>query len=179
MYERMVPPMSKADYLRWAQLRIDALNHALKGIPPERSRYHICWGSWNGPHAFDVPLKDIIDLLLQVKAGHYSFEAANPRHEHEWRVWETVKLRPGQILIPGVISHATNIVEHPELVAERIVRLAKIVGRENVMGGTDCGFAQSPFAQRVHPTIMWAKLKSLAEGARLATQELWGKRAAA
>ena len=179
MHERMVPPMSNAAYKRWAQLRIDALNHALKGIPEERSRYHICWGSWNGPHAFDVPLKDIIDLLLQVRVGHYSFEAANPRHAHEWRVWETVKLRPGQVLIPGVISHATNIVEHPELVAERIVRLAKIVGRENVMGGTDCGFAQSPFARRVHPTIMWAKLKSLAEGARIATQTLWGRQAAA
>jgi len=179
MHERMVPPMSNADYKHWAQLRIDALNHALKGIPEERSRYHICWGSWNGPHAFDVPLKDIIDLLLQVRVGHYSFEAANPRHAHEWRVWETVKLRPRQVLIPGVISHATNIVEHPELVAERIVRLAKIVGRENVMGGTDCGFAQSPFARRVHPSIMWAKLKSLAEGARIATQTLWGKQAAA
>jgi 5-methyltetrahydropteroyltriglutamate--homocysteine methyltransferase len=179
MYERMVPPMTKEDYLRWAQLRVDALNHALAGIPEERSRYHICWGSWNGPHAFDVPLKDIIDLLLQVRVVHYSFEAANPRHAHEWRVWETVKLPPGKVLIPGVISHATNIVEHPELVAERIVRLAKIVGRENVMGGTDCGFAQSPFARRVHPSIMWAKLKALAEGARLATQTLWGKRAAA
>jgi 5-methyltetrahydropteroyltriglutamate--homocysteine methyltransferase len=179
MYERMVPPMSKSDYLRWAELRIAALNRALAGIPEERSRYHICWGSWNGPHAFDVPLKDIIDLLLQVRVGHYSFEAANPRHAHEWRVWETVKLRPGQVLIPGVISHATNIVEHPELVAERIVRLAKIVGRENVIGGTDCGFAQSPFARRVHPSIMWAKLKSLAEGARIATAALWGKQAAA
>jgi 5-methyltetrahydropteroyltriglutamate--homocysteine methyltransferase len=179
MHERMVPPMSNADYLRWAQLRVDALNHALKGIPEERSRYHICWGSWNGPHAFDVPLKDIIELVLQVRAGHYSFEAANPRHAHEWRVWEAVKLPPGKVLIPGVISHATNIVEHPELVAERIVRLAKIVGRENVMGGTDCGFAQSPFARRVHPTIMWAKLKSLAEGARIATRALWGKQAAA
>ena len=179
MHERMVPPMSNADYRRWAQLRVDALNQALRGIPEERSRYHICWGSWNGPHAFDVPLKDIIDLVLQVRVGHYSFEAANPRHAHEWRVWETVKLRPGQVLIPGVISHATNIVEHPELVAERIVRLAKIVGRENVMGGTDCGFAQSPFARRVHPSIMWAKLKSLAEGARIATATLWGKRAAA
>jgi 5-methyltetrahydropteroyltriglutamate--homocysteine methyltransferase len=179
MHERIVPPMSNADYLRWAQLRVDALNHALKGIPEERSRYHICWGSWNGPHAFDVPLKDIIDLLLQVRTGHYSFEAANPRHAHEWRVWETVKLPPGKVLIPGVISHATNIVEHPELVAERIVRLAKIVGRENVMGGTDCGFAQSPFARRVHPTIMWAKLKALAEGARIATRALWGKQAAA
>jgi 5-methyltetrahydropteroyltriglutamate--homocysteine methyltransferase len=179
MHERMVPPMSNAEYRRWAQLRIDALNHALRGIPQERSRYHICWGSWNGPHAFDVPLKDIIDLMLQVRVGHYSFEAANPRHAHEWRVWQSVKLAPGKILIPGVISHATNIVEHPELVAERIVRLAKIVGRENVMGGTDCGFAQSPFARRVHPTIMWAKLKTLVEGARIATQALWGKRAAA
>jgi 5-methyltetrahydropteroyltriglutamate--homocysteine methyltransferase len=179
MHERMVPPMSNADYRRWAQLRVDALNHALRGIPEERSRYHICWGSWNGPHAFDVPLKDIVDLILQVRVGHYSFEAANPRHAHEWRVWETVKLRPGQVLIPGVISHATNIVEHPELVAERIVRLAKIVGRENVMGGTDCGFAQSPFARRVHPSIMWSKLASLAEGARIATQTLWGKKAAA
>ena len=179
MYERMVPPMSKAAYHRWAELRIDALNRALTGIPEERSRYHICWGSWNGPHAFDVPLKEIIDLVLKVRVGHYSFEAANPRHAHEWHVWETVKLRPGQVLIPGVISHATNIVEHPELVAERIVRLANIVGRENVMGGTDCGFAQSPFARRVHPSIMWAKLKSLVEGARIATQTLWGKRAAA
>jgi 5-methyltetrahydropteroyltriglutamate--homocysteine methyltransferase len=179
MHERMVPPMSNADYRRWAQLRVDALNQALRGIPEERSRYHICWGSWNGPHAFDVPLKDIIDLVLQVRVGAYSFEAANPRHAHEWRVWETVKLRPGQVLIPGVISHATNIVEHPELVAERIVRLAKIVGRENVMGGTDCGFAQSPFARRVHPSIMWAKLKSLTEGARIATATLWGKQAAA
>jgi 5-methyltetrahydropteroyltriglutamate--homocysteine methyltransferase len=179
MYERMVPPMSKADYRRWAQKRVDALNHALKGIPEDRSRYHICWGSWNGPHVFDVPLKDIIDLVLKVRVGHYSFEAANPRHAHEWRVWETVKLAPGKILIPGVISHATNVVEHPELVAERIVRLAKIVGRENVIGGTDCGFAQSPFARRVHPSIMWAKLKSLAEGARIATEQLWGRRSAA
>ena len=179
MYERMVPPMSKEDYLRWAQLRVDALNHALRGIPEERSRYHICWGSWNGPHVYDVPLKDIIGLLLQVRTGHYSFEAANPRHEHEWRVWETVKLPPGKVLIPGVISHATNVVEHPELVAQRIVRLAKIVGRENVIGGTDCGFAQSPFARRVHPSIMWAKLKALVEGAQIATQELWGRRAAA
>ena len=179
MHERMVPPMSEKQYRDWAQIRIDALNHALRGIPEERSRYHICWGSWNGPHAFDVPLKDIIDLVLKVRVGHYSFEAANPRHAHEWHVWETVKLRPGQILIPGVISHATNIVEHPELVAERIVRLAKIVGRENVMGGTDCGFAQSPFARRVHPSIMWAKLASLVEGARIATQTLWGRRSAA
>jgi 5-methyltetrahydropteroyltriglutamate--homocysteine methyltransferase len=177
MHERMVPPMSEAQYRAWAQMRIDALNHALRGIPPERSRYHICWGSWNGPHAFDVPMKDIVDLLLQVNVGHYSFEAANPRHEHEWTVWQSVKLPPGKVLIPGVISHATNIVEHPELVAQRLVRLANIVGREHVMGGTDCGFAQSPFAQRVHPSIMWAKLRSLAEGARIATAQLWKKAA--
>jgi 5-methyltetrahydropteroyltriglutamate--homocysteine methyltransferase len=179
MHERMVPPMSNADYRRWAQLRVDALNHALRGIPEERSRYHICWGSWNGPHAFDVPLREIVDLVLSVRVGHYSFEAANPRHAHEWRLWETVKLPPGKVLIPGVISHATNIVEHPELVAERIVRLANVVGRENVMAGTDCGFAQSPFERRVHPSIMWAKLKALVEGARIATATLWGKRAAA
>src|SRR6185295_5952459 len=179
MHEKMVPPMTHAQYRAWAQMRIDALNHALKGIPPERSRYHICWGSWNGPHAFDVPMKDIVDLMLQVNVGAYQFEAANPRHEHEWVVWRSVKLPPGKVLIPGVISHATNIVEHPELVAQRIVRRAEIVGKENVMGGTDCGFAQSPFAQRVHPSIMWAKLESLAEGARIATRELWGRRSAA
>ena len=179
MHEKMVPPMTEGQYRAWAEPRIDALNRALRGIPTERSRYHICWGSWNGPHAFDVPLKEIVDLLLQVNVGHYSFEAANPRHEHEWTVWQSVKLPPGKILIPGVISHATNIVEHPDLLAQRIVRLAKIVGRENVMGGTDCGFAQSPFAQRVHPTIMWAKLGSLVEGAKIATRKLWGRRSAA
>ena len=173
MHEKMVPPMSEAQYRAWAQLRVDALNHALRGIPEERSRYHICWGSWNGPHAFDVPLKNIVDLLLQVKVGAYSVEQANPRHEHEWTVWKDVKL------IPGVISHATNIVEHPELVAQRLVRLANLVGRDNVIAGTDCGFAQSPFAKRVHESIMWAKLRSLSEGARLASAELWGKRSAA
>ncbi len=179
MHEKMVPPMSEAAYRAWAQLRIDALNRALEGIPRERSRYHICWGSWNGPHAFDVPMRDIVDLMLQVNVGAYQFEAANPRHEHEWVIWQSVKLPAGKVLIPGLISHATNIVEHPDLVAQRIVRLAKLVGRENVMAGTDCGFAQSPFAQRVHPTIMWAKLKSLAQGARRASEELWGRRSAA
>lgn len=178
MYEKMVPPMSGAQYRHWAQMRVDALNHALRGIPEDRSRYHICWGSWNGPHAFDVPMKDIVDLLLQVKVGYYSYEAANPRHEHEWIVWQAAKLPPGKVLIPGCISHATNIVEHPELVAQRLTRLAKTVGREAVMAGTDCGFAQSPFAKRVHESIMWAKLRSLAEGAQLATQELWGRKAA-
>ena len=172
MHEKLVPPMTLAQYRRWAMLRIEALNHALEGIPQERSRYHICWGSWNGPHVYDVEMKHIVDLLLRVKVGHYSFEAANPRHEHEWRVWEKVKLPKGKMLIPGCISHATNIVEHPALVAERLVRLAKLVGRDRVMAGTDCGFAQSPFTRRVHPTIMWAKLRALAEGARLATREL-------
>jgi 5-methyltetrahydropteroyltriglutamate--homocysteine methyltransferase len=172
MHERLVPPMTLAQYRKWAGMRIDALNHALRGIPEDRSRYHICWGSWNGPHVFDVPLKDIIDLVLKVNVGHYSFEAANPRHEHEWTVWREVKLPAGRKLIPGVISHATNIVEHPELVSERIQRFAGIVGPAAVLGGTDCGFAQSPFARRVHPTIMWAKLKALAEGCRLAGKAL-------
>jgi 5-methyltetrahydropteroyltriglutamate--homocysteine methyltransferase len=179
MYEKMVPPMSLGEYRKWAQLRIDLLNHALRGIPEEKSRYHLCWGSWNGPHAFDVPMKDIVDLMLQVKCGGYQYEAANPRHEHEWAVWESVKLPEGKTLIPGCVSHATNIVEHPELVAQRLTRLAKLVGRENVMAGTDCGFAQSPFAKRVHESIMWAKLRSLAEGARIASAELWGRRSAA
>ena len=178
MYEKMVPPMSLGDYRKWAQLRIDALNHALRGIPEEKSRYHLCWGSWNGPHAFDVPMKDIVDMMLQVKCGGYQYEAANPRHEHEWVVWEQVKLPAGKTLIPGCVSHATNIVEHPELVAQRLTRLAKLVGRENVMAGTDCGFAQSPFAKRVHESIMWAKLRSLAEGARIASEQLWGRKAA-
>jgi 5-methyltetrahydropteroyltriglutamate--homocysteine methyltransferase len=178
-YEKMVPPMSLGEYRKWAELRIDALNHALRGIPEEKSRYHLCWGSWNGPHAFDVPMKDIVDLMLKVKVGGYQYEAANPRHEHEWAVWESVKLPEGKTLIPGCVSHATNIVEHPELVAQRLVRLAKLVGRENVMAGTDCGFPQSPFAKRVHESIMWAKLRSLAEGARIASASLWGRRSAA
>jgi 5-methyltetrahydropteroyltriglutamate--homocysteine methyltransferase len=178
-YEVMVPPKTPKDYRKWAALRIDALNHALRGLPEECTRYHVCWGSWNGPHAFDVELKNIVDLILKVRVGGYLLEMANPRHEHEWRVWERVKLPKGRMLIPGVISHATNVVEHPELVAERLVRLAKLVGRDNLMAGTDCGFAQGPFVQRVHPSIMWAKLKTLVEGARLASKHLWARRAAA
>ena len=172
-YDRMVPPASLADYRRWLGRQVEALNYALHGLPEDKVRYHVCWGSWPGPHASDVPFKDIVDLVLQVRAGAYVIECANPRHEHEWRVWESVKLPPGKVLIPGVISHATNVVEHPELVAERITRLARLVGRENVIAGTDCGFAQGPFYRRVHPTIMWAKLEALAEGARLATRALW------
>jgi len=172
-YDRMVPPASFADYRRWLERQVDAINRATDGIPTERIRYHVCWGSWPGPHTSDVPLKDIVDLVLRVRAGAYLIEAANPRHEHEWRVWERAKLPSGAVLVPGVISHATNVVEHPELVAERIVRFARLIGRENVMAGTDCGFAQGPFHRRVHPSIMWAKLETLAEGARLATRELW------
>ena len=172
-YDRMVPPASFADYRKWLWHQIEVLNHALEGIPAERIRYHVCWGSWPGPHTTDVPLKDIVDILMTANIGAFLIEGANPRHEHEWEVWENVKLPEGKILIPGVISHATNIVEHPELVAQRIVRYAKFLGRENVIAGTDCGFAQGPFHRRVHPSVMWAKLESLAEGARLATKHLW------
>jgi 5-methyltetrahydropteroyltriglutamate--homocysteine methyltransferase len=172
-YDRMVPPASFADYKTWLSQQIDILNHAIEGLPQDRIRYHVCWGSWPGPHVSDVPLKDIVDVLLRAKVGAFVIEGANPRHEHEWQVWKTAKLGAGQMLIPGVISHATNVVEHPELVAERIVRLAKVVGRENVIAGTDCGFAQGPFYRRVHPSIMWAKLEALSAGARLASKELW------
>jgi 5-methyltetrahydropteroyltriglutamate--homocysteine methyltransferase len=161
-------------YRRWAELRIRALNHALRGIPEDRIRYHLCWGSWPGPHVTDIPLEHIVDLVLQVNAGAYSFEAGNARHAHEWKVWRDTELPDGKLLIPGVISHSTPVVEHPELVAERIVRYAQLVGSENVIGGSDCGFAQSQGLSRVPPSIMWAKLRSLVEGAQLATQELMG-----
>jgi 5-methyltetrahydropteroyltriglutamate--homocysteine methyltransferase len=173
-FDRMVPPASFEDYRRWVANYVDVVNHALEGIPEDRVRYHMCWGSWPGPHTTDVPLKDIVDLVLKIRVGAYVIEGANPRHEHEWKVWQDVKLPPEKVLVPGVISHATNIVEHPELVSERIVRLARLVGRENVIASTDCGFAQSPMYRRVHPSIMWAKFEALTEGARLATKELWG-----
>ncbi len=168
---------SVEDYRRWAELRVEALNHALAGIPEDRVRYHVCFGSWHGPHVFDPPLADVIDLVLSVRARYYLMEQANPRHEHEWRIWENVTLPEGKVLVPGVVTHHTNIVEHPELVAERLVRLAKLVGPDAVMGGTDCGFAQGAFLQRVHPTIQWAKLQALAEGAQIATRKLFGPRA--
>jgi 5-methyltetrahydropteroyltriglutamate--homocysteine methyltransferase len=172
-YDRMVPPASFADYRKWLALHVEVLNQAIEGLPADRMRYHVCWGSWPGPHTTDVPLKDIVDLIIKVKVGAYVIEGANPRHAHEWKVWEEVKLPDDKALVPGVISHATNVVEHPELVAERIIRYAKRVGRENVLAGTDCGFAQGPFYRRVHPSIMWAKLEALAEGARLASKQLW------
>jgi 5-methyltetrahydropteroyltriglutamate--homocysteine methyltransferase len=172
-FDRQVPPKTFAQYRDWVAMHMDALNHALEGIPEEKIRYHVCWGSWPGPHTTDVPLKDIVDLILRVKAGAYVIEGANPRHEHEWDVWKNVKLPNGRVLIPGVISHATNVVEHPELIAQRLVRYAGVVGRENVIGSTDCGFAQGPFMRRVHPSIMWAKLEALVAGARIASKTLW------
>jgi 5-methyltetrahydropteroyltriglutamate--homocysteine methyltransferase len=173
MYDRLVPPGSLAEYRKWVALHAEALNHALVGLPEERIRYHVCWGSWPGPHVTDVALKDIVDLILRVRAGAYVIEAGNPRHEHEWKVWREARPPEGKLLIPGVISHVTNVVEHPELVAERILRFADIVGRENVLAGADCGFAQGTFYRRVHPSIMWAKFKSLVEGAKLASTRLW------
>jgi 5-methyltetrahydropteroyltriglutamate--homocysteine methyltransferase len=160
------PPLD--EFKKFERVRIEALNHALRGLPADRIRYHICWGSWHGPHTTDIPLQDIVDLVLAVNAGAYSVEAGNVRHEHEWRVWQDVKLPDGKLLIPGVVSHATNIVEHPQVVADRIVRYAECVGRENVIAGSDCGFGG-----RIHPQIAWAKLAALAEGARLASDELW------
>jgi 5-methyltetrahydropteroyltriglutamate--homocysteine methyltransferase len=167
-YDMIVPTPTIAEYRKFAEVRIDALNHALAGLPENRVRYHICWGSWHGPHTHDLPLKHLVDLMLKVKAGAYSVEAANPRHEHEWKVWKDVKLPDGKILIPGVVSHASNVVEHPELVADRIALYAGLVGKENVIAGTDCGLGL-----RVHPQIAWAKLKALSEGAALASRELW------
>jgi len=168
---QMYPQMSIKDYRRYATLRADALNHALRGIPTEKIRLHVCWGSFHGPHQSDIALADIIDIVFRVRASSYSIEASNPVHEHEWRVFETVKLPKDAVLIPGVVGHCTDFIEHPELVAERLVRYAKLVGRDRVMGGTDCGLGP-----RVgHAEVAWAKLESLAEGARLATKRLWGR----
>ena len=173
-YDLADPAPSVEEYRKFAELRAEAINRALGDVPPERVRYHLCWGSWHGPHTTDFPLKDIIDIVLSINAGAYSIEAANPRHEHEWQVWENTKLPDGKILIPGVIAHTTNTVEHPELVALRIANFARLVGRENVIASTDCGFSQGAFVPRVHSSIMWAKFRSLSEGAALATKRLWG-----
>ena len=178
MYDHLVS-QSPEHYRQWAQLRVDALNHALRGISEDRVRYHVCFGSWHVPHVADAPLEEIVGFIVQVKAGAYSIEAANPRHEHEWRVWEKTKLPNDRILIPGVITHHTITVEHPRLVADRIIRFANIVGRENVIAGADCGFAQVDAIRRTHPKVMWAKFEALAEGARIASDELWGRKAAA
>ncbi|HLF77630.1 MAG TPA: cobalamin-independent methionine synthase II family protein [Dehalococcoidia bacterium] len=168
---QMFPSMSVADYRKYAGLRIEALNHALRDIPEDLIRLHVCWGSFHGPHKHDIPLADIVDLIFKVKAGSYSIEASNPAHEHEWRVFENFKLPEGKVLIPGVIGHATDFIEHPDLVAQRLVRYANLVGRENVIAGTDCGMGP-----RVgHARICWAKFEAMAEGARRATKELWRK----
>jgi 5-methyltetrahydropteroyltriglutamate--homocysteine methyltransferase len=159
---------------RRAAMYVEALNHALRGIPPERVRYHTCYGINEGPRVYDTPLRDLIDLMLQINAQGYSFEAANPRHEHEWRVFEEVKLPEGKVIIPGVITHTSNVVEHPEVIADRIERFARVVGRENVIAGADCGFSsEARFTPDVHPTVVWAKFQALAEGAALASKRLW------
>jgi 5-methyltetrahydropteroyltriglutamate--homocysteine methyltransferase len=163
------PEMSLPEYRKFAALRIEALNHALRHIPEESVRFHMCWGSYHGPHKYDIPLRDIVDLILTVRAAAYSIEASNPRHDHEWRVWEDVKLPAGKVLIPGVVGHASDFVEHPALVAERLMKYASLVGRANVIAGTDCGLGT-----RVgHPKIAWAKFQALSEGAQLASKQLW------
>ncbi|MGB8383425.1 MAG: cobalamin-independent methionine synthase II family protein [Dermatophilaceae bacterium] len=167
-YDQITPEPSVEDYQRFTQIRVEAFNHALQGIPPDRVRFHLCWGSWHGPHTTDIELKHIVDLVLSINAGAYTFEAANARHEHEWRVWESAKLPEGKIIIPGVVGHATNVVEHPELVADRIESFARLVGKENVIASTDCGLGG-----RVHSQIAWAKLETLAEGAQIATDRLF------
>jgi len=168
-WDQINPAPSVADYRRFTRKRVEALNYAIRDLPAERIRFHLCWGSWHGPHTTDIPMADIVDVMLEINAGAYSFEAANVRHEHEWKVWRDVKLPEGKVILPGIVSHSTNVIEHPELVADRIVRYADVVGRENVVASTDCGLGG-----RVHPQIAWAKLESLAKGAELATQQLWG-----
>lgn len=166
--------LSPAERRKIGERSVEALNHALRGIPIEKIRFHTCYGINEGPRVYDAALKDIVNIILKVNAGAYSFEAANPRHAHEYHVWENVKLPAGKVIIPGVITHASNIVEHPELIAERITRFAKLVGRENVIAGSDCGFSsQATYNPEVHPTVVWAKFQAMAEGARLATKQLW------
>jgi 5-methyltetrahydropteroyltriglutamate--homocysteine methyltransferase len=172
-YYILHPETSIDDCRKWAEMRVEALNHALRDISPEKIRFHTCYGINMGPRIHDMELKDIIDIILKIRAGAYSFEAANPRHEHEWKVWKNTQLPDGKILIPGVISHSTILVEHPELVAERIVRYAEIVGRENVVAGSDCGFATFAGSKEVHPSIVWAKFKALSDGAHIASKQLW------
>jgi 5-methyltetrahydropteroyltriglutamate--homocysteine methyltransferase len=167
LWDRIGMDMGLAAFRARSQMRIEALNHALRNIPEDRVRYHLCWGSWHGPHAYDLELDRIVDLVLLVKAQAYLIEGANARHEHEVAVWDKVKLPPGKILIPGVVTHSTDVVEHPELVSQRLQRYARLVGKENVIAGTDCGFGG-----RSHPQIAWAKLRALVEGAALASEAL-------
>ena len=167
-WDMVNPEPTVEDYKKFSMLRVEALNHAIKGLPADRMRFHLCWGSWHGPHMTDIPMRDIVDVMLAINVQAYSFEAGNVRHEHEWKVWQEVKLPDDKLILPGVVSHATNVVEHPELVAERILRFANVVGRERVIASTDCGLGG-----RVHPQIAWAKLESLAKGAALASRELW------
>jgi len=167
-WDMVNPEPAVADYKKFSMVRVEALNHAIRGLPEERIRFHLCWGSWHGPHTTDIPMRDIVDVMLAVKCRAYSFEAGNVRHEHEWKVWQDVKLPDGKLILPGIVSHATNVVEHPDLVAERISRFANLVGKERVIASTDCGLGG-----RVHPQIAWAKLEALAAGAALATRQLW------
>jgi 5-methyltetrahydropteroyltriglutamate--homocysteine methyltransferase len=167
-WDMVNPEPAVADYKKFSMLRVEALNHAIRGLPEDRIRFHLCWGSWHGPHTTDIPMRDIVEVMLAVKCRAYSFEAANVRHEHEWKVWQDVKLPDGKLILPGIVSHATNVVEHPELVAERITRFANAVGKERVIASTDCGLGG-----RVHAQIAWAKLEALAQGAALATRQLW------
>ncbi len=168
-WDSIDPEPTVEAYKKLSMVRVEALNHAIRGLPEDRIRFHLCWGSWHGPHLTDLPMKDIVDVMLAVKAQAYSFEAGNVRHEHEWNVWQDVKLPDGKLILPGVVSHATNVVEHPELIAQRIVRFADSVGRERVIASSDCGLGG-----RVHPQIAWAKLEALAQGAALASRQLWG-----
>jgi 5-methyltetrahydropteroyltriglutamate--homocysteine methyltransferase len=169
------PDLSLDDVLAWAQVRVEALNYALRGIPAEKIRFHTCYGINMGPRIHDMELKDIVGLIVSIRAGAFSLEAANPRHEHEWKIWETTKLPDGAVLIPGVISNSTVLVEHPELVAQRIERFARVLGRENVIAGSDCGFATFATSKEIHASIVWAKLAALTEGAAIASRNLWGR----
>jgi 5-methyltetrahydropteroyltriglutamate--homocysteine methyltransferase len=167
-WDMINPEPTVKEYQKFSMVRVEALNHAIRGLPQDRIRFHLCWGSWHGPHTTDIAMRDIVEVMLAVNAGAYSFEAGNVRHEHEWKVWQEVKLPDDKLILPGVVSHATNVVEHPQLVAERILRFAKLVGRERVIAATDCGLGG-----RIHPQIAWAKLEALVEGAELATGQLW------
>jgi 5-methyltetrahydropteroyltriglutamate--homocysteine methyltransferase len=176
MQYMVAPSMTLADFRRWAEARIEALNHALRNISPERIRHHTCYGINMGPRTEDLEFRHVADLILKIRANYFSFEAANPRHDHEWKIWEDVKLPSGKAIMPGTITHTSVLVEHPELVAQRIQRFASVVGRENVIASADCGFASSPREKpEVHPTIVWEKFKSLSKGAQIATKALWGR----